>query len=86
MSEREWQDIETAPMDGTPLELFARAKNATARVVVIGWYLPDVGWIEACFAPNSPVGIVPTHWKPRSEFPRHSIPASEWMKTPSVGH
>lgn len=60
----EWQDISTAPKDGTPVILFARCRTATAATVVIGWHLPDMGWIEECFAPNHPVGIVPTHWQP----------------------
>jgi len=65
----EWQDISTAPKDGTVLLLFARCKTATASAPVIGWHHPDLGWIETCFAPNSPVGIVPTYWMPRPEFP-----------------
>jgi hypothetical protein len=64
-----WQPIETAPKDGTPLILFARAKHATASAPVIGWWLPDMGWIESAYAPNHPVGIVPSHWMPRPKFP-----------------
>jgi hypothetical protein len=64
-----WQPIETAPKDGTPLILFARAKHATASAPVIGWWLPDMGWIESAYTPNHPVGIVPSHWMPRPEFP-----------------
>lgn len=64
-----WQPIDTAPKDGTPLILFARAKHATASAPVIGWWLPDMGWIESAYAPNHPVGIVPSHWMPRPEFP-----------------
>lgn len=66
----EWRPIETAPKDGTPLILFARAKNATASAPVFGWYLSEMGWIESCFSPNRPVGIVPSHWMPRPEFPK----------------
>jgi hypothetical protein len=82
----DWDTIERAPTDGTPLLLFARSKNASAPVVIVGWYVDELGWIEGCFAPNSPVGIEPTHWMPRPDFPRNSIPASEWMLQPSVGH
>ena len=60
----DWQPVETAPRDGTPLLLFARASTATASIVLVGWYLTHWDWIECCFAPNSPVGIVPTHWMP----------------------
>lgn len=62
--EAAWQPISTAPRDGTPLWLFARAKNATTAAQVVGWYLDEHGWIEAAFAPNHPVGLVPTHWQP----------------------
>lgn len=64
----EWHPIETAPLDGTPVILFARAKTATASSDVIGWFL-DGDWVELCFYPNEPVGIVPSHWMPRPPFP-----------------
>jgi hypothetical protein len=67
-SEVEWQPIESAPKDGTPCILFARAKNATAPAIIIGWYI-DGEWIEGCYAPNHPVGLVPTHWMPNPPFP-----------------
>lgn len=69
-----WQDIATAPMDGTPLLLFARSKNATASAPVIGWYDRDLGWIECAFHPNNPVGIVPSLWQPRPMFPAANEP------------
>jgi len=69
-----WQPIETAPKDGTPLILFARAKHATAGAPVVGWWIPDLGWIESAFSPNHPVGIVPSHWMPRPEFPAQKDP------------
>lgn len=69
-----WQDIATAPMDGTPLLLFARSKNATASAPVIGWYDRDLGWIECAFHPNNPVGIVPSLWQPRPMFPAPNEP------------
>lgn len=65
-----WQPIETAPCDGTPVLLFARAKRATASVICVGWHNSYSGWLEFCFSPNSPCGIVPTHWQPLPEFPQ----------------
>lgn len=59
-----WRTIDSAPKDGTPLLLFARCKTATAYGTVIGWHLPDLGWIECAFGPNKPIGIDPTHWMP----------------------
>lgn len=64
----DWQPIETAPKDGTPVMLFARSKLATAPAPVVGWMI-DGEWIECCFAPNRPVGLVPTHWQPLPEPP-----------------
>jgi hypothetical protein len=75
----EWKPIETAPKDGTPLILFARAKHATASAPVIGWYLESHGWIEAAYGPNEPVGLVPSYWMPRPEFP--AIAAEKESKT-----
>lgn len=64
-----WRPISSAPLDGMPLLLLARAKNASASAIVIGWYLRDIGWIEAAFVPNHPVGLVPSHWMPLPAFP-----------------
>lgn len=58
----EWKPIETAPMDGTPLLLFARCLGYTAPTRIIGWYLPEYGWIEASF--TEPVGLEPFNWMP----------------------
>ncbi len=65
----DWQEIGTAPKDGTPVLLFARCKTATASAVNIGWYIEGMGWIEAAFFPNEPQGLVPSHWMPRPDFP-----------------
>lgn len=69
MSEQQWQPIATAPRDGTPVMLFARSPRATASVICIGWWIESMGWLEAAFAPNHPIGIVPSHWMPLPEFP-----------------
>ena len=73
MRPQEWRDIASAPKDGTPLMLFARAKHATAPVRVVGWYLPSEGrWIECSF--TQPVGIVPYYWQPLADFPAAPAP------------
>lgn len=69
----DWKPIETAPKDGTPLLLFARCKTATASAPVIGWFV-DGEWIEACYTPNKPVGLVPSHWMRRPDFPAIQLP------------
>lgn len=75
MSENSWQPMDSAPRDGTPLLLFARSKRATASVVLVGWFGgDDLGWIEGCFTPNNPVGIVPTAWMPLPD-----PPAQDWV-------
>ena len=66
----DWKPIETAPKDMTPVLLFARAENATAPVRIIGWFITSLGWVEAAFHPNTPVGINPTHWQPLPEPPQ----------------
>jgi hypothetical protein len=64
-----WRDMDSAPMDGRPLLLFARAINATAPVIVVGWYIETTGWIAETFAPNPPTSIVPFHWMPMPMSP-----------------
>jgi hypothetical protein len=66
---RGWQDIASAPRDGTPLLLKARCKTATASALVIGWYIEGMGWIELAYTPNHPVGIVPEMWMPLPDAP-----------------
>lgn len=70
-------DMERAPKDGMPLMLFARSKKATASVRLVGWYLEDLGWVEAAFSPNHPVGIIPQAWQHLPDFPNHSAPIAE---------
>lgn len=65
----EWEPIETAPHDGTPVLLFARAVNARAPIRIVGWWATGLGWIEAAFGPNRPVGLAPLYWMPLPEIP-----------------
>ena len=81
MSGMNWRPIATAPKDGTPLILFAREKTATASAPVIGWCI-EGEWIECCFAPNQPVGLVPSHWMPRPKFPNEQG-SSRWFREPT---
>jgi hypothetical protein len=61
-----WQGMDSAPMNGTPLLLFARCVTAIAPGILVGWYIPD-RWIELSF--TGPVGIVPYAWQPLPGFP-----------------
>jgi hypothetical protein len=69
VSEQEWQPIETAPMNGKPVLLFARSIHATAPIRMVGWWIYGQGWQECAFAPNHPVGVIPTHWMPLPAIP-----------------
>jgi hypothetical protein len=64
---QEWQPIATAPTNGKPLLLIARAKTATASGILVGWHLQSHGWVELSF--TGPVGIVPSAWMPLPGFP-----------------
>lgn len=63
-----WHSIDTAPMDGTPLLLFARLRADTAPVRLIGWWGGD-RWIELCFTPNEPQGVMAEAWQHLPGFP-----------------
>lgn len=69
----DWRPITEAQKDGHPYLLFARARHATAKVRVVGWWNPMEGWIECCFSPNAPVGLDDvTHYAPLPPFPAWS--------------
>ncbi len=64
----EWQPIETAPKDGTPVLLFA---PDDVPQIVVGYAYKhssraDVFWIymDEALANISPGGADPTHWMP----------------------
>ncbi|CDY76128.1 hypothetical protein BGLT_05200 [Caballeronia glathei] len=65
-----WRPIDSAPMDGTPLMLFARHVDAEAPIRVVGWYIDGEGWIDSAFRPNRPQRLAPSHWMPLLEFPK----------------
>jgi len=84
-----WRPIQTAPKDGTPLLLFARASCATASIDMFGWYSEGRGWIAQSICGQDIVDIVPSHWMPRPPFPVGEIPlthstADEYRVNPTV--
>lgn len=76
----DWEPINTAPMDGTPVLLYARSVNALAPVVMVGWFARGE-WIESVFSPNGPVGIMPTHWQPLPAAPAAAPAAPQCAAT-----
>lgn len=65
----DWQPIETAPTDDVLL-LFARHRNASASVIVVGFWNPVMKkWNDCVFSPNEPSEIIPSHWMYRPTFP-----------------
>jgi hypothetical protein len=64
-----WQPIESAPKDGSVVLLFARAEQATASCVIVGWWLDEHGWIALTFGAAKMQKIVPSHWMHRPAFP-----------------
>jgi len=64
-----WQPIETAPKDGTPILLALRAP--WSRIALARWFEPWRNWQEGEHLPDPNIddfcGIgsaVPTHWQP----------------------
>lgn len=80
----EWQPIETAPRDGTVIDLWIecrlqvvnsyRAPNCTwvdiddRRLVYSGWVITNNQWFPDHFL--STELLVPTHWMPLPEPPK----------------
>lgn len=66
----EWQPIETAPKDGTPVLLYEPSEDPTVHVAEWGigdWHLCD-------FDPGYDLvqrAVNPTHWMPLPEPPNH---------------
>lgn len=65
-----WQDISTAPKDGTRLWLYFPERHADDRQA-IGWYEVAVDWEGFIdHADSSFVDDQPTHWRPLPAPPR----------------
>ena len=75
-----WQPISTAPKDGTPIMLFARAKHATAEIILVGWYVQGYGWTESTF--TGAIGVIPSMWQPLPA-PPGAVADDE---TPTIAH
>jgi len=72
----DWQPIETAPKDGSPLLLFDRQRldgDAHPTGAVEGHWCDDYGWQAAVWSMVSDLFLTkkihPTHWMPLPEPP-----------------
>ena len=65
-SPAEWQEISTAPTDGTPV--WAISMDAQSPAPRVSWFDPDGRWVRVRtaekFVASGPVRWWPTHWKP----------------------
>ena len=67
MSNREWQPIETAPKDGTPVLL-----AGCRKIVVAAWLEDEIDWWHVDDNKRGPFalrGPAPTHWMPLPAAP-----------------
>jgi hypothetical protein len=75
----EWQPIETAPKDGTTIDLWVSAADCAFRAVDFKWEVTETQkqgqWVRA----EKPldwhygnVGMLATHWMPRPAPPPRS--------------
>lgn len=58
----EWQPIETAPKDGTVIDIWV--KGGVGRLVDVWWDADDRCWVTG--APDADI----THWMPQPEAPK----------------
>lgn len=64
----EWRSIETAPKDGTPVDLWLSAGDRGWRIADCSWS-DDSGWIDAEYQ-RTPKMLTVTHWMPIPEGPK----------------
>lgn len=67
-----WQPIETAPVNGTPVLLFAgllAGNTVMAKTRVVGHYSAGHGWLAHSYAGQSLAYLEPSHWMSLPEFP-----------------
>ena len=74
-----WQPIETAPKDGTVVDLWIRAKDHEFRAEDMRWdsdrITGEIGWIDdgtdaILHRAYGGVEMAPTHWMPLPEPPK----------------
>lgn len=69
-----WQPIETAPMDGTFVDLWCLPKNGTSpgRIADARW--EEGHWrglsFSSIYEPGPVIDMIPTHWMPKPGAPR----------------
>lgn len=69
----EWQDMESAPKDGTPVLLFAGLKRdgrVYMPIRVVGWFSLDIkGWIAMGYGHQPIAELEPYNWMPLPNLP-----------------
>lgn len=66
-SDREWRTMESAPQDGTIIEVAGRYPEATAGYPrYVGFR--DGKWVE--YSRFEPQEIIPWRWRPRTDWPQ----------------
>ena len=84
----EWQEISTAPTDGTPV--WAISMDAQSPAPRVSWFDPDGRWVRVHtaekFVASGPVRWWPTHWKPihASERSKEGEAKPSWFAVQSV--
>ena len=64
VAESQWQPIETAPRDGTPVDLWGFVGSHTSRAADAQWgdVIDYTGTIRKGWCHGEPSGFEPTHW------------------------
>ncbi|MCO5159601.1 MAG: hypothetical protein M9939_00575 [Mesorhizobium sp.] len=66
--EQRWQRMDTAPRDGTVVNVVARYPHAIAGFPQYAAYRPDLGYWVA-YSLNAPQRVIPWAWRPRDDWP-----------------